>query len=156
MKGRIVLVIIGVLFGAGVVAAASLSGIPALFATAWILAAVAIGVITRQTLFTEDTAWPPPEQEPVFRGSEVSRLAWAVNTRSGIVGLGLVRRLNQALRHRAAAHGLDFDDPADAAGIERLFGAGIRSVLDSRAVRRSDVERVLAALESVPLTQERR
>ncbi|GAB3598813.1 hypothetical protein [Microbacterium tumbae] len=156
MKGRIVLVVIGLLFTAGLVVAAAVAGMPPLFVIAWLVLVIAIGVITRQTLFSEDTAWPPPAPEPPFRGSEVSRLAWAVNTRSGIVGLGLVRRLDRAVRHRAAAHGLDPEDPAHVAEIEALFGPGIRTALEARVVRRDDVERILAALESVPPTLERR
>lgn len=156
MRGRLVLAFIGLAVAAGLVAAASSLGVPALFAVAWLIVLAAIGVVSRQTLFAEDTAWPHPEPERPYLGSEVSRLAWSVNTRSGIVGLNLVKRLGHALRHRAAAHGLDVDDPAHADRIDALFGPGIRDLLAQRVVRRDDVERVLTALESVPPTLERR
>ncbi len=156
MKGRIVLSLVGLLFAAGVIAAGASVGLPVLFALSWLLLAVAIGVITRQAVFDDATAWPPPAPDPAPRGSEVSRLAWAINTRSGVVGQGMVRRLDAALRQRARGHGLDVDDPGHAAALEALFGPGIRTVLHGRAVHRRDVERVLVALESLPPTQERR
>lgn len=155
MRGRVVLATLGGLGAAALVGVLSLIGLPPLFVTAWILIVVALGIVTRQTLFEEHVAWPPDRPTPPFRGSDVSRLAWTVNARTGAVGYGLVRRLDALMRHRLAAHGLDVDDPAHAERIDALLGPGVRTALSSRAVHRTDAERVLDAVEAIPLAPEK-
>jgi len=150
MKSRIILATIGVAMTGILVWMMSLFGFPPTFLIAWLLLIAAIGVITRQPAGEDDGSWPPEKPLEVFRGSDVSRLAWTINTRTGVVGRNLVRRLEQVLRHRLELRGLDLDDEAHAVRIDALLGQGIRSALRSREVTRDDVIRVLDAIETIP------
>ncbi|WP_298039124.1 hypothetical protein [uncultured Microbacterium sp.] len=150
MRGRVALTIIGLLGAAVVVWVLSLIGMPPLFVIAWLLLVGAVGIITRADESPEPDAWPPEKPQPDFRGSDVSRLAWSINTRNGAVGSMLVARLDALLRRRLQLRGLDIDEPGDAARIDALLGDGIRTALTAREVTRDDVERVLGAIETIP------
>ncbi len=156
MMGRIVLSVIGVAGAALLVLMLSTFGIPALFSSAWILLVVAIGIITRQSLFGESENWPPARRERPYRGSDVSRLAWSINTHSGVVAIGLTRRITALIRHRLAVRGLDLDDPDHAGRIDALFGgAWAREVLSAREMRHADVDRLLDLIERTPPVPEK-
>lgn len=150
MRGRIVLAIIGVATTGIIIWLMSLFGFPPTFLVAWLILIVAIGIITRQRGAEDDGSWPPEKPLEEFRGSDVSRLAWTINSRTGAVGRNLVRRLEAVLRHRLQLRGLDLDDEAHAHRIDALLGHGIRTALSSREVTRDGAIRVLDAIETIP------
>lgn len=154
MRGRIILAGLGIVLTGVVIWVLSLFGFPPMFVGAWLILIIAIGVITRQHGAEGVDTWPPAKPQPVFRGSDVSRLAWTINSRTGVAGRNLVRRVEAVLRHRLQLRGLDLDDETDAARIDMLLGDGIRTTLRSREVTRDDVVRVLDAIETIPPHQE--
>lgn len=156
MKGRIVLTVIGGLFAIPVVFVLRLLGVPVEFSIAWLLAAVVIGIALRQEMFDESSSWPPEERKAPVRGSEVSRLAWSLDARSGAAGPAIVRRVERLVRRGAARHGLDLEDPDHRDEIERLFGPGVTAALASREPRREDIETVLDAVEESMTRNEER
>lgn len=148
---RIVIVVIGagVGVGAAIVYLLDRLGVPAAFAAAWMLLIVAVGLLSRAGML-DDGSWPPARPERRPRGSEVSRLSWTINARTGEAGLLIVRRVQRILRHRLARHGLDLDDPAQSAAVDALLGPGIRETFGRPGVTRTDLERVMAAVDRLP------
>lgn len=147
MRGRIVLAGIGVLVALAVLLVLAQVGVPFAFALSWLIILLTIAVATRQEFVDETTAWPPPERERTVRSSEVSRLAWSINTRTGVAGHVVVRRVQNVLRRRFAHLGLDVDDPLQHAAVDALLGAGLRESLHRREVQGTDIARVLDAMD---------
>jgi hypothetical protein len=58
--------------------------------------------------------------------------------------------VQNVLRRRLAHRGLDLDDPTDLPRIDALLGDGVRAALHARDVQRTDIERVLDALDRIP------
>lgn len=77
-------------------------------------------------------------------------MAWAINSRTGVVGHLVVRRVRNLLRRRLAHRGLDLDDPAHHTRIDALLGPGVRDALGRSEVQRADIERALDAIERIP------
>ncbi|MFE6733267.1 hypothetical protein [Microbacterium sp. NPDC057650] len=151
MNGRIVLGTIGVLIAAGIVLTImTWLGSPVEFTLAWLLIVGVIVLAFQQPFIDEGGMWPPEQQTVLQRGSDVSRLAWSVNPRTGIAGHVIVARVQQVLRRRLARHGLDLDDPADFERIDALVGRDVREVFGRREVRRRDLELVLDAVDRIP------
>lgn len=150
MKGRIVLGVVGVLVAGALVLIMTVLGIPMEFAIAWLLILTGVVLATRQSFIDEGSVWPPEPPTALLPGSDVSRLAWSLNPRTGVAGHVIVGRVERMLRRRLAHHGLDLDDPAQAAQIDALIGPGIRDVFSRREVRRRDLEQVLDAIERIP------
>lgn len=147
MKGRVVLACIGVIMALGVLLLLAQLGVPFAFALSWLIVLLIIALATRQSFLDETAAWPPPEREREVRNSQVSRLAWSINIRTGVAGHVVVRRVQNVLRRRLAHLGLDVDDPLQHATIDALLGAGLRESLHRREVQRADIERVLDAMD---------
>ncbi|WP_258132273.1 hypothetical protein [Microbacterium sp. MYb62] len=150
MKARLVLVGAGIVLAAALVVLLAPLGFPVPFVIAWIVVALVVALASRQVFFDEGDAWPPEEQKRVRRGSEVSRLAWAINSRTGVAGHMVVRRVQSVLRRRLVHRGLDLDDPAQHESIDALLGEGVRDSLRRREVTRTDIERVLDAMDRIP------
>lgn len=151
MKGRIVLGVMGA--GLALVAILLLTtaiGIPVEFALAWTFIAGVVVLATRQSFIDDAGAWPPEKPTLAARGSEVSRLAWAINPSTGAAGQIVVRRVDRVLRRRLTHHGLDLDDPEQYPAIDDVLGAGIRDLLAKRELKRQDLERLLDAIERIP------
>lgn len=146
---RILLVVVGIAAGVGIVLVLDRLGVPVAFAAAWLLLIVAVGLLSRAGL-VDDASWPPapPERRP--RGSEVARLSWNINSRTGEAGFLIVRRVERVLRHRLARLGLDLDDPAQAPAVDELLGAGVRDTFTRAEVTRADLERVMTAIDRLP------
>ena len=149
---RIVLGMLAVAAGAGIVYILDRTGVPAGFAAAWLVLLLALGLLTRACLLDEGS-WPPARPERRPRGSEVSRLSWNINSRTGEAGLLIVRRVQRVLRHRLARLGLDLDDPDQEAAVDALLGPGIRETFSRPEVKRADLERVMAAVDRLPSPQ---
>ncbi|WP_345546930.1 hypothetical protein [Microbacterium jejuense] len=146
---RVLLVVLAAAVGVGIVFVLDRLGVPVEFATAWLLLLAAVGLLSRAGLI-EDGAWPPPRPERRPRGSEVSRLAWNINARTGEAGFLMVRRVQRVLRHRLARLGLDLDDPGQNAAVDALLGAGIRETFSHAEVTRADLELVMSAIDRLP------
>lgn len=155
MKGRIVLIGIGVAFAAAVLLLLAQIGIPVDFAIGWILLAACVGILSRQAFIDEAFTWPPVQRVVRLRGSEVSRLAWSLNTRTGTAGHVMIRRLERVVRRRLAHRGLNLDEQADLAEIDALLGVDVRRVLALKETSIAEIERVLDAVDRLsPPTEE--
>lgn len=150
MTARVLLLGGGAVVAVVVVFVLGWLGFPVPFVVAWMIVLLAIGVVGRQVFFDEGAAWPPAKPTRPSRGSEVSRMAWAINTRTGVAGHLVVRRVQGVLRRRLAHHRLDLDDPEQHARIDAILGDGVRDALRRREVRRTDIELVLDALDRIP------
>lgn len=150
MKTRLMIVGAGVVLAAALVLLLAQLGFPVPFVLAWIVVVLVVALAARQVFFEEEAAWPPEEPRRERRGSEVSRLAWAINSRTGVAGHMVVRRAQSMLRRRLAHHGLDLDDPTQHERIDALLGRGVREGLHRREVQRTDIERVLDAMDRIP------
>lgn len=146
---RILLIVLGVAAGVVIVFLLDGLGVPVAFAAAWLLLIVAVGLLTRAGLL-DDGSWPPPRPERRPRGSEVSRLAWSINSRTGAAGFVMSRRVERVLRRRLARLGVDLDDPAQSPAVDALVGEGVREVFTRPAVQRTDLERVMSAIDRLP------
>ena len=146
---RILLAVVGIAAGAGTVVVLDQLGVPVEFAAAWLLLIVAVGLLSRAGLI-DDASWPPARPERRPRGSEVARLSWNINSRTGEAGFLIVRRVERVLRHRLARLGLDLDDPAQASAVDELLGAGVRDTFTRAEVTRADLERVMTAIDRLP------
>lgn len=153
--GRVILIAFGVVAAAGFTTMLAALGLPPVFVVSWILVILAVGIGTRLSAGDDARSWPP-ERPSRTQGSEVSRLAWAINSSTGIVGPALVRRLRAIASHRLEILGLDLETVTDHPRIDVLLGGGIRDVLDAPAMRHDDLDRVLDAIENLPTTLERR
>ncbi|MFK3678834.1 hypothetical protein ACI2IP_13965 [Microbacterium sp. NPDC090218] len=150
MKARIAILATGCVFAAVVVMLLGQLGFPALFVVAWMIVLLAIVLAFRQDFIEIGALWPPEKMRRDSRSSEVSRMAWAINTRTGVVGHVVVRRVQSLLRRRLAHQGLDLDDPAQHARIDALLGEGVRDALHRREIQRTDIELVLDAIDRIP------
>ncbi|MBS1675099.1 MAG: hypothetical protein JSS74_14180 [Actinobacteria bacterium] len=157
MKGRIIIVVLWVMIGVPLAALLQFLGVPLPFGLAWILAFAAAVLIAQQNFVDESEAWPPAPPAPVQRGSDVSRLAWAIDTRSGMVGPSLRRRVSVLAERRLREHGVD-PDLADEGAVDAVLGPGAHSALTAPVMLRGDLERILRTLEDprTPANQERR
>jgi hypothetical protein len=150
MKGRFVITGVGIAVAVAVLILLGQWGFPVPFVLAWMLTVLTIVLAARQIFFDDDASWPPEEPRRASSGSEVSRMAWAINSRTGVAGHLVVRRVQNALRRRLAHRGLDLDDPAQHPRIDALLGEGVRDALHRSEVQRTDIERVLDAIERIP------
>lgn len=146
---RVLLVVLGVAVGAALVALLGSIGVPVEFAAAWLLLIVAVGLLSRAGVL-DDGSWPPARPERRSRGSEVSRLGWNINPRTGVAGFVIVRRVERVLRRRLARLGVDLDDPTQNPDIDALLGEGVRETFARPEVKRADLERVVIAIDRLP------
>lgn len=139
-----------VLWAAGLTVAgfflASVLGVEPFFAAAWGLL-VGIVSIAASVVLPEDPRADAPDTELPERrtGSEVSRLAWAINPRTGEAGQLVLRRVTAVLRRRLLAHGVDVDDPAQRERVTALIGEDVWERLGRPRAGRADIERALEA-----------
>ncbi|WP_309066301.1 hypothetical protein [Microbacterium sp.] len=135
---------------AGLAAAIALLllGVQMEFACAWgAVAASVVAVVSHPMPDDPRDDAPMNEAEPRYRGSDVARLAWAVDLKAGTVGEVMTRRVRASLRRRLQHAGLDPDSPADAAAIDARLGSGLWERLSARRVTPADIEDALAAAE---------
>jgi len=141
-----------------VVAAAGLMilGLEPLFAlSAGVLAGVFVLLLALRHVRTRVDDGPRREPASLERGSEVARLAWGFNMRTGVAGIAITRRARTILVRRLAAAGIDVDDPADAARIDAIMGDGVWQRIDAVRAQRADLERALDTTEHLTEPQER-
>lgn len=136
--------------GMGLIAALLLSvlGVQSEFAWGWgVLVAAAAPIFTLQMPDDARADAPGRPLERSYVGSDVARLAWAINLHGDAVSEAVTRRVRATLRRRLARHGIDLDDAAQAAAVEERLGPGVWARLNGRATRIQDIREALAAAE---------
>lgn len=146
MSGRRTLLAVGV----AIVTALTLFGFGFTwpFVIGWSLLICAVGLLGQLVMPLEPGFDAPRiDTEPDRRPTEISRMAWALNTHTGIAGQQITRRVTAILRHRLLRHGVDPDDPEDRARLTALIGPELWDRLTGRASTILDVERALDAVD---------
>lgn len=126
------------------------------FAIAWALLA-GILVLCAQLAIPEDARVDAPDI-PVRRerrGTEVSRIAWSLNPRTGEAGELVTKRVRAILRHRLQRRGLDIDDPVDRPQIDALIGDGLWERLTGPGTKSQDIERALMVIDALSPSKEK-
>lgn len=82
-----------------------------------------------------------------IRASEISRLAWALNTKTGAAGTRVTLRVRSILRHRLERLGVDPDDPLDSARRDELIGPDLWPRLAGSAPDLADIVSALDAID---------
>lgn len=150
MKRRI-LFALGVGLLTGLVLA--MIGVQIEFACGWGVLAVGAAIIARLPAFDDPRADAPGRpEEQTYVGSDVSRLAWAINMHTDTVSEAVTRRVRATLRRRLARHGLDPDVVADGTAIEERLGAGLWARLNGHRTTTTDIRDALAAAERLAPT----
>ena len=90
---------------------------------------------------------PGRKSERVYVGSEVSRLAWAINPHGDAVSEAVTRRVRATLRRRLARQGVDLDDETQADAVEQRLGPGLWARLNGRRTSIQDIRDAIAAAE---------
>ena len=108
-------------------------------------AVVLLAVVRGAEAVIEDG--PREQDATTTRGSEISRLAWAFNPRTGVAGEIVSRRVRALLRRRLARRGIDVEDPAQRGRIDGLLGVGLWQRLNGRQVQNADIRSALDAAD---------
>lgn len=124
--------------------------VEATFAISWAVLAGML-VISAQLLIPEDARVDAPDI-PIRkeqRGTDVSRMAWSLNPRTGEAGELVTRRVRGVLRRRLLRRGLEIDEPAHRAQIDALIGEGLWGRLSGPGTKIQDIERALTVIDSL-------
>ena len=136
--------------GVGVLSALALNGIglQTEFAWGWGALAAAVALMLRVRMPDEPRADAPgrAKQHP-YTGSDVSRLAWAINLQGDSVTEAVTRRVRATLRRRLAREGVDVDDERQSDAVEQRLGAGLWLRLNGRGATVQDIREALAVAE---------
>lgn len=126
-----------------------LLGVQAEFAWAWgaVAAAIAVVVVGQAAPDSAQDDAPHDEAPLQHKGSDVSRLGWAINLKAGTVGAIVTRRVVAILRRRLQHVGLDPDADEDAPEVEALLGPGLWARLNGPRTSPHDIEAALDAAE---------
>ncbi len=87
--------------------------------------------------------------EPDRRPTEISRMAWALNTHTGLAGTQITRRVREALRHRLRRRGADPADPAKRSLVAALIGPDLWARLEGPGTTIVDIERALDVIDAL-------
>ena len=151
LRGLAVPVVVGVIVGIALTAL----GMQSEFAWGWAVLGIAIMVALRMVFPDDPRADAPgPDAAPEYVGSDVSRLAWAINTRTDTVNEAVTRRVRATLRRRLQRHGVDVEDEQQADAVDRLLGAGLWARLTGRRTTVGDLRDAIAASERLATTQD--
>lgn len=139
-----------VALGAGVAAALILTGLGFTwpFVVGWGLLIAALGLLGQLAMPLEPGADAPHiPVEPDRRPTEISRMAWALNTHTGLAGQQVVRRVREILRYRLERQGVDPDDPAQRTRTVALLDGDLWERLTNPGTTIVDIERSLDAAD---------
>lgn len=118
------------------------------FVIGWSLLICSVGLLGQLVMpFEPGFDAPRIDTEPHRRPTEISRMAWALNTHTGIAGQQITRRVSAILRHRLLRQGIDPDDPDDKARLTAVLGPDLWDRLTGRAPTIVDIERALDAVD---------
>lgn len=87
--------------------------------------------------------------EPDRRPTEISRMAWALNTHTGLAGMQITRRVREVLRQRLRRRGADPADPMHRQKVIALIGPDLWDRLEGPGTTIGDVERALDAIDAL-------
>jgi hypothetical protein len=134
--------------GAAVALGLSTLQLPVVYTSGWGLL-IAAGALLLGIRFADDPRDDAPGRElgAEYTGSEVSRLAWAINLHTDTASEAVVRRVRATLRRRLLRHGIDVDDGRQAARVDELIGTGLWARLNGPRTRVADLREALAAAE---------
>lgn len=135
----------------------SVIGVELSFAVAWGIFGGVVALGSRIILPDDPRAGAPDiEVGPARRGSEIARMAWSINSRTGAAGALITRRARRLLAHRLERIGLDIENPHQRAAIDALIGSGVWDRLAGRDPTRPDIERALEAAARLSPTKEKK
>ncbi len=126
------------------------------FAFSWAVIAGMV-VVSAQLVIPEDARVDAPDI-PIRReqrGTDVSRMAWSLNPRTGEAGELATRRVRSVLRRRLLRRGLDIDEPVHRAQIDALIGEGLWDRLSGPGTKIQDIERALTVIDSLAANKEK-
>ncbi|MGP6171754.1 hypothetical protein ACTU6V_11155 [Microbacterium sp. A204] len=152
-RGRIIAAI-AVAAGAALILLFGLRVEP-VFAFSWAAIAGVI-VVSTQLVIPEDARVDAPDI-PIRReqrGTDVSRMAWSLNPRTGEAGELATRRVRGVLGRRLLRSGLSIDEPMHRAQINALIGDGLWDRLSGPGTKIQDVERALTVIDSLAANKE--
>lgn len=142
-------VVSAVAAGGGVAVVVAMLGVELGFAAAWGILAAAVTFVAMAFSGFEQPRWPPARKpDEVTRGSDVARLAWGFDLRTGTAGFAVRRRLRVLAERRLADHGLTLGED-DLPAVRRLLGDAAAHALTAQRVTRDDVSATLDALEAL-------
>ena len=120
------------------------------FVIGWSLLVGALSLLAQLAVPLEPSADAPHiPVEPDRRPTEISRLAWALNTHTGLAGPQITRRVREALRHRLRRRGADPADPATRSQVIDLIGPDLWDRLHGPGTTIVDIERALEAIDAL-------
>ncbi|WP_341958065.1 hypothetical protein [Microbacterium sp. LWH13-1.2] len=124
------------------------------FVIGWSLLVGALALLSQLAMPLEPSVDAPHIAiEPDRRPTEISRMAWALNTHTGLAGTQITRRVREALRKRLQRRGADPSDPARRSEVVALIGPDLWARLEGSGTTIVDIERALDAIDA--LTPER-
>ncbi|PKI93192.1 hypothetical protein CW368_02635 [Actinomycetales bacterium SN12] len=123
-------------------------GVQSVFAWGWAIAAATVTLLIGIRM-PDDPRFDAPGRapDPRYVGSEVSRLAWAINPRTDTVNEAVTRRVRATLARRLGRLGVDAEDDAQTAAIDRHLGPGLWQRLNGRRTTVGDIRAGLEAAE---------
>ncbi|WP_157534414.1 hypothetical protein [Microbacterium sp. Leaf320] len=137
---------------AGVIAALVLTGFGFTwpFVIGWSLVVVALALLAQLVVPLEPGVDAPHiPVEPDRRPTEISRMAWALNTHTGLAGTQITRRVRETLRKRLQRRGADPSDPAKRSEIVALIGPDLWARLEGPGTTIVDIERALDVIDAL-------
>lgn len=134
--------------GAVSIAVLMMLGVQAEFAWGWGALVAAVVVVLRLRMPDDPRLDAPGRQDDnSYIGSDVSRLAWAINLSGDSVSEAVTRRVRATVRRRLARHGIDVDDQTQTSAVEQRLGRGLWARLNGRRTSIQDIREALAAAE---------
>lgn len=132
-------------------------GVELAFAVAW-GGLAGILVLGTQLVMPEDPRASAPlvEVRPERRGTDIARMAWSINPRTGMAGALLTGRVRRVLAHRLSRIGIDVEDPEQRAQIDAIVGSDVWDRLIGRGTTRTDIERALEVVARLSPTKEKK
>jgi len=123
-------------------------GVQTEFAWGWALLAAGIALIV-SIRSPDDPRIDAPGRtaEMSYVGSDVSRLGWAIDSRSGTVNEAVTRRVRATLKRRLARLGVDIEDESHRGLVETHLGEGLWTRLNARRVTVTEIRDALIAAE---------
>lgn len=132
-------------------------GVELSFAIAW---GVLGGIVALSSqVILPDEPWedaPDIDARPERRSSDIARMAWSINSRTGMAGALITGRVRRVLAHRLQRVGLDTENPDQRAQIDALIGGDVWARLVGRGTTRADIERALEAIARLSPTTEKK
>lgn len=154
MSGKTVVIGLGVVLCVPLVLVLWSLGVPMEFAVSWVLLAIAFVLAIGWRKTGPVLTWPPAKPTKEQRLSEVARMAWTIDHKSGDVSRAMVMRVERIVRSEAARRNNVSYGSVTKDEIDEVLGGNVYDPLDDavngrRDFRRADLDRILTAIESL-------